>query len=56
MADAESVNSLVQQCGEVDVIVNNAGSFASTLTVDRGMAAFEATLNTFAARTSWSPD
>ena len=46
MADAESVNSLVQQCGTVDIIVNNAGSFPSGLTVDQDMAAFETTFNT----------
>ncbi|OBH40550.1 SDR family NAD(P)-dependent oxidoreductase [Mycobacterium mantenii] len=46
MADAESVNSLVQQCGEVDIIVNNAGSFPSALTVDQDMAVFETMFNT----------
>jgi NAD(P)-dependent dehydrogenase (short-subunit alcohol dehydrogenase family) len=46
MADAESVNSLVQQCGEVDIIVNNAGSFPSALTVDQDMAGFETMFNT----------
>jgi NAD(P)-dependent dehydrogenase (short-subunit alcohol dehydrogenase family) len=40
MADAESVNSLVRQCGEVDIIVNNAASFPSALTVDQDMATF----------------
>lgn len=46
MADAESVNSLVQQCGEVDIIVNNAGSFPSALTVEQGMTAFETMFDT----------
>jgi NAD(P)-dependent dehydrogenase (short-subunit alcohol dehydrogenase family) len=46
MADAESVNSLVQQCGEVDIIVNNAGSFPSALTVEQGMASFEMMFDT----------
>lgn len=46
MADAESVNSLVRQCGDVDIIVNNAGSFPSALTVDQDMVAFEKTFNT----------
>ncbi|BBY40909.1 3-oxoacyl-ACP reductase [Mycobacterium mantenii] len=46
MADAESVNSLVQQCGEVDIIVNNAGSFPSALTVDQDMSVFETMFNT----------
>jgi NAD(P)-dependent dehydrogenase (short-subunit alcohol dehydrogenase family) len=46
MADAESVNSLVQQCGEVDIVVNNAGNFPSALTVDQDMAVFETMFNT----------
>jgi NAD(P)-dependent dehydrogenase (short-subunit alcohol dehydrogenase family) len=46
MATAESVNSLVQQCGEVDIIVNNAASFPSALTVDQEMAAFETMFDT----------
>ena len=35
------MNSLVQQCGEVDILVNNAASFAAALTVDQDMATFE---------------
>lgn len=46
MADAESVNSLVQQCGTVDIIVNNAASFPSALTLDQDMAAFESVFDT----------
>ncbi|HTQ18157.1 SDR family oxidoreductase [Mycobacterium sp.] len=46
MADPESVNSLVQQCGDVDIVVNNAGSFPSALTVDQDMAAFETIFDT----------
>lgn len=46
MADAEAVNSLVRQCGDVDIIVNNAGNFPSALTVDQGMAAFEEMFHT----------
>ena len=46
MADAESVNSLVQQCGEVDIIVNNAASFPSAMTVDQDMSAFETMFDT----------
>ncbi|SOJ57257.1 3-oxoacyl-[acyl-carrier-protein] reductase FabG [Mycobacterium simulans] len=46
MADAESVNSLVQQCGEVDIIVNNAASFPSALTVDQDMTVFESLFDT----------
>jgi NAD(P)-dependent dehydrogenase (short-subunit alcohol dehydrogenase family) len=46
MADAESVNSLVQQCENVDIVVNNAGSFPSALTVDQDMASFETMFDT----------
>lgn len=46
MADLESVNSLVQQCGEVDIIVNNAGTFPSALTVEQNAASFETLFDT----------
>jgi NAD(P)-dependent dehydrogenase (short-subunit alcohol dehydrogenase family) len=46
MSDADSVNSLVQQCGEVDIIVNNAGSFPSESTVEQTRAAFESMFDT----------
>lgn len=46
MADAEAVESLVEQCGEVDIIVNNAASFPSALTVDQDRANFETTFDT----------
>ncbi|OBI96361.1 SDR family NAD(P)-dependent oxidoreductase [Mycobacterium asiaticum] len=46
MADAESVQALVQQCGEVDIIVNNAASFPSALTVDQDMSSFETMFDT----------
>lgn len=46
MGDTESVESLVQQCGNVDIIVNNASSFPSALTVDQDIAAFETMFNT----------
>jgi NAD(P)-dependent dehydrogenase (short-subunit alcohol dehydrogenase family) len=46
MADAESVNSLVRQCGEVDIIVNNAASFPSAMTVEQEMATFETMFDT----------
>ncbi|CAM4177433.1 3-oxoacyl-[acyl-carrier-protein] reductase FabG [Mycobacterium basiliense] len=41
MADAESVRSLVQQCGNVDIIINNAASFPAALTIDQDVGAFE---------------
>lgn len=40
MADADSVAALVEQCGEVDIVVNNAASFPSALTVDQDMGVF----------------
>lgn len=46
MADVESVEALVQECGQVDIIVNNAASFPSALTVDQDIAAFEAMFDT----------
>jgi NAD(P)-dependent dehydrogenase (short-subunit alcohol dehydrogenase family) len=46
LSDAESVKSLVQQAGSVDVLVNNAASFPAALTVEQEIAAFEKTFNT----------
>lgn len=46
MADIESVRSLVEQVGAVDILVNNAASFPAALTVDQGLAAFETTFDT----------
>jgi NAD(P)-dependent dehydrogenase (short-subunit alcohol dehydrogenase family) len=46
LSDIESVKSLVQQVGSVDVLVNNAASFPAALTVDQEIAAFETTFNT----------
>ncbi|CAM2780790.1 short-chain dehydrogenase [Mycobacterium intermedium] len=46
MNDAGSVESLVQQCGAVDIIVNNAASFPAALTVDQKMPSFEAMFDT----------
>jgi NAD(P)-dependent dehydrogenase (short-subunit alcohol dehydrogenase family) len=46
LADAESVKSLVQQAGDIDILVNNAASFPAARTVDQRMAAFETTLDT----------
>jgi NAD(P)-dependent dehydrogenase (short-subunit alcohol dehydrogenase family) len=46
MSDADSANSLVQQCGKVDIVVNNAGSFPSALTVEQSKATFETMFNT----------
>ncbi len=46
MADAESVSALVEQCGQVDIVVNNAASFPSALTVDQDPETFETMFDT----------
>jgi NAD(P)-dependent dehydrogenase (short-subunit alcohol dehydrogenase family) len=46
LADAESVQSLVQRCGQVDIIVNNAASFPAAATVDQDEASFDSTFAT----------
>jgi NAD(P)-dependent dehydrogenase (short-subunit alcohol dehydrogenase family) len=46
LSDFESVNSLVQHAGDVDILVNNAASFPAALTVDQELASFEKTFNT----------
>lgn len=46
LSDVESVSALVAQCGDVDVIVNNAASFPGALTVDQDLASFERTFDT----------
>ncbi|MGE0216042.1 SDR family NAD(P)-dependent oxidoreductase [Mycolicibacterium sp.] len=51
LADAESVRTLVRQAGAVDILVNNAASFPSALTVDQRRDAFERTFATNVAGT-----
>jgi NAD(P)-dependent dehydrogenase (short-subunit alcohol dehydrogenase family) len=46
LADIESVRSLVEQAGEIDILVNNAASFPAALTVDQGLDTFEKTFDT----------
>jgi NAD(P)-dependent dehydrogenase (short-subunit alcohol dehydrogenase family) len=46
LADIESVRSLVEQAGAVDVLVNNAAGFPAALTIDQGLEAFEKTFDT----------
>ena len=46
LADIESVKSLVQQAGDVDILVNNAASFPSALTLDQELTSFETTFDT----------
>jgi NAD(P)-dependent dehydrogenase (short-subunit alcohol dehydrogenase family) len=46
LADLESVQSLVAQSGDVDIVVNNAASFPGALTVDQDVASFESIFDT----------
>lgn len=46
LADLESVEALARQCGDVDIVVNNAASFPSALTVEQDVATFESTFDT----------
>jgi NAD(P)-dependent dehydrogenase (short-subunit alcohol dehydrogenase family) len=46
LADIESVRSLVEQAGDIDILVNNAASFPAALTVDQGLDTFEKTFDT----------
>ncbi|MCX8565247.1 SDR family NAD(P)-dependent oxidoreductase [Mycolicibacterium mucogenicum] len=46
LADLESVKSLARQCGDVDIVVNNAASFPGALTVEQDVATFESTFDT----------
>ena len=41
LSDMDSVNSLVVQCGSVDIVVNNAANFTGAATVDQDRALFE---------------
>ncbi|WP_418005690.1 SDR family NAD(P)-dependent oxidoreductase [Mycobacterium sp. PDNC021] len=46
LADLESVKALARQCGDVDIVVNNAASFPGALTVAQDVASFESTFDT----------
>jgi NAD(P)-dependent dehydrogenase (short-subunit alcohol dehydrogenase family) len=46
LSDVDSVESLVRQAGDVDILVNNAASFPAALTVEQGLASFEKTFDT----------
>jgi len=43
---ADSVQDLLDEVGDIDVLVNNAASFPAALTVDQEMGAFERTFDT----------
>ena len=46
LADIDSVKSLVQQAGNIDILVNNAASFPAALTLDQEFGSFEKTFDT----------
>lgn len=46
LADLDSVKSLVQQCGNVDIVVNNAAAFPAAATVDQDVASFGSMFDT----------
>lgn len=46
LADIESVRALVRGAGAVDILVNNAASFPSALTLDQQLDSFETTFAT----------
>ncbi|MDT5072419.1 MAG: hypothetical protein QOH82_1739 [Mycobacterium sp.] len=46
LADLDSVQALVRQAGEVDVLVNNAASFPSAPTIAQDVAGFARTFDT----------
>lgn len=46
LADLDSVKSLVRQCGDVDIVVNNAASFPAAATVDQDVASFDSMFDT----------
>lgn len=46
LADIESVRALVRQAGPVDILVNNAASFPSAMTLDQQLESFEKTFDT----------
>jgi NAD(P)-dependent dehydrogenase (short-subunit alcohol dehydrogenase family) len=46
LADLRSVESLVRQSGDVDIVVNNAAAFPAATTLDQGVDSFEATFDT----------
>jgi NAD(P)-dependent dehydrogenase (short-subunit alcohol dehydrogenase family) len=46
LADLDSVRSLIRQCENVDIVVNNAAAFPAAATVDQDVAPFEAIFDT----------
>jgi NAD(P)-dependent dehydrogenase (short-subunit alcohol dehydrogenase family) len=46
LSDLDSVSRLVEQAGPVDILVNNAAAFPTSMTVDQDVAAFQAMFDT----------
>lgn len=46
LSDADSVRLLVDQAGDVDILVNNAASFPGALTIEQDLPGFERTFDT----------
>lgn len=46
LADIDSVRSLIRQCENVDIVVNNAAAFPAAATVDQDVASFESIFDT----------
>lgn len=46
LSDMDSVHALIDQAGNVDIVVNNAANFAGAATVDQELAAFESIFDT----------
>ena len=46
LSDLESVEKLAREFGDIDILVNNAASFPSALTVEQDVTSFEAVFDT----------
>lgn len=46
LSDLESVQNLVRQAGDVDILINNAASFPGAPTIEQDVASFEKTFDT----------
>lgn len=46
LSDIDSVHTLIDQVGPVDIVVNNAANFTGAATVDQDLAAFESIFDT----------
>lgn len=46
LSDIDSVRSLIEQAGDIDILVNNAADFPAAMTVDQWIDSFERTFDT----------